>query len=1839
MPAAHQTPLIAPGEEIIMIPTAVETPDGLQQVQVPLHVLEHFAKTHGTVPLQVPPHVQQQQPFVPHPHNAGVMPPNGGGGSPRDWLRPPQEQLCPCAQHYLRHPDADIWRRFGGPPAGCGGTHHLPDCPAMWVNDDLLDYETAYGDGDYDDDLDEPEAFPDNSPQAFMTGIVAYQADVDEPGLAVLDTGCSRTMNGSHWAESFSAALAERGLQGVARQVNCSVLGVGGTIQATVDMRWPVGIFENDGAINALQVEGSCPFLFSREAMSALDFAVRPKTKTLDSLQLGVFGEALCITGTGHLAISLLRFSQAWPAKAYGTEHHAQIIAPPEDGPSAETWVAEYSHDHVPAITYREEPNNCDGQVYDDHIDYLEIYLADTDSIRKFSHKKSKKIEAMHRVLREDDIRQARAVRGEVHRTDPPIGNVMLKQVFGGEAGLTLKASLERGWQVGVPLDQQDGWDALQRTGRRQLQADLEAEDPYLTTFSHPCGPWGAWSRFNLARGGAAAATVLSAREATRPLVKLVNDTVLGRVQRGRHALAEHPAASECWSQPECKDIQKLFNSNELYFCRADGCMLGYHDAESGLPNLKPMGFITDMVAAVGIFSQYRCTGDHEHQTLEGSNKFGRRTLQAAVWPTELDYLILSIIDQQILIDEAEIAESFATRRKADDISAPDKRTSRLRRRIQHALPPYVHAPGPPPQPGPDGNYHHDDPIPDTESERRDQWNLVPKSVRDELEKLHANLGHPSTAGMMRLLRRAGALKDVVRAAGLLSCTVCLNFQKIKAARVSRLQEVYEFNVRVLLDTIFIHDVTGSIFVALNIVCDGTTFQVVVPLGAGQGVPGSDLVRRAFMLAWVSWAGMPKQVFTDRGKEFSPFGDWLQSMGVEFSTSSTEAPWQHGRCERRGAVWKQVFNRVVEDHQITGRSQVENIVPIVTSVVNSMVRHNGYHPDQWVLGARGPRVPASLLSDESREALEVQSAAEDPESAIAQIAARRESARIAFVRADNDSRVRRALLHRAVPHRGPFPQGAGVYFRRSQITHGDSPVHRWFGVARVLGHEGRGHGVWLRYGTSIILCSPEQLRFAAADEILASSQMAPYIEQGHAGRHYIDIRRDAVPDDEVPEPDVDQDSAAPAPPHPEDGTGAPSGAVVPDAPMPPPQPVAASAEQDAPPDPVPAELPVDVPLPAEGEVPAETSAPTAAAEDTDPEAESRTPTGPATALTPLAQAMRRDPELLDSGSRPYGPQRTAPTRARSSADPFGPSATANFVVAEALLTGNARADKEVTLSELNEEDKEKFDAAMQKEWNSWLKFDSVEFIEPKVVPPDAQTVGTRWVFTDKNRPRRLAGETVEVQAKARLVVQGHQERYEVRSDSPTASLLGFMLVCTLAALFRWTLQAWDATAAYLQSDGIQRLLILRPPRPLPPGYPEGMLLRAKGTIYGTRDAGRGWWLKLRRIVLENGWIESKLELAMFLFFEIIDTTKRVCRGIMIAHVDDLLVCGTGAKYRASMDAISKVVDLNVKETDFVYCGKRVRQHEDGRVTVGQRDACLAIEHVEIDAARRKNPASPLNPEEITELRSCIGSLGWLARQTRPDLCYVVSCLAQSIGSPTVATLVLARQAVTRAKDHADFELVFYPGNLDIDSCHVFAVTDASLANVDDRDLGPKTRSQGAYVIGLCGDHTVDGKGKADIAILEYHSGAIKRVCRSSLAAETNAALDGIEAAIYVRSVLEEILSAGLHDAPWHKVLLFTDAKSLYDVLSRDIGQAADKRLRIIIAQIRELTMADDVFVHWIDTLVMLADSLTKLEAETGYLLDAITQGIWSGVSTPESLERKAIIRAQRKARAVAKRSG
>eukprot|EP00969_Alexandrium_andersonii_P012740 555458-Alexandrium_andersonii.AAC.1 len=63
----------------------------------------------------------------------------------------------------------------------------------------------------------------------------------------------------------------------------------------------------------------------------------------------------------------------------------------------------------------------------------------------------------------------------------------------------------------------------------------------------------------------------------------------------------------------------------------------------------------------------------------------------------------------------------------------------------------------------------------------------------------------------------------------------------------------------------------------------------------------------------------------------------------------------------------------------------------------------------------------------------------------------------------------------------------------------------------------------------------------------------------------------------------------------------------------------------------------------------------------------------------------------------------------------------------------------------------------------------------------------------------------------------------------------------MAASRRWEVYGADAANACLQSKNIQRFLVLAAPGPPPPGAEPGALYRARGAIYGTRDAGRAFW--------------------------------------------------------------------------------------------------------------------------------------------------------------------------------------------------------------------------------------------------------------------------------------------------------------------------------------------------------------------------------------------------------------
>ena len=59
-------------------------------------------------------------------------------------------------------------------------------------------------------------------------------------------------------------------------------------------------------------------------------------------------------------------------------------------------------------------------------------------------------------------------------------------------------------------------------------------------------------------------------------------------------------------------------------------------------------------------------------------------------------------------------------------------------------------------------------------------------------------------------------------------------------------------------------------------------------------------------------------------------------------------------------------------------------------------------------------------------------------------------------------------------------------------------------------------------------------------------------------------------------------------------------------------------------------------------------------------------------------------------------------------------------------------------------------------------------------------------------------------------------------------------------------------------------------------------------------------------------------------------------------------------------------------------------------------------------------------------------------------------------------------------------------------------------------------------------------------------------------------------------------------------------------------------------------------MEWVDTQLMLADALTKLECERDYLVQAIADNAWDTTPTPVTLAAKQAIRAARQARNAAK---
>ena len=467
------------------------------------------------------------------------------------------------------------------------------------------------------------------------------------------------------------------------------------------------------------------------------------------------------------------------------------------------------------------------------------------------------------------------------------------------------------------------------------------------------------------------------------------------------------------------------------------------------------------------------------------------------------------------------------------------------------------------------------------------------------------------------------------------------------------------------------------------------------------------------------------------------------------------------------------------------------------------------------------------------------------------------------------------------------------------------------------------------------------------------------------------------------------------------------------------------------------------------------------------------------------------------------------------------------------------------------------EAAKENEIKRWKDNDVFS-----VVPNNGEEViETRWVLTEKIL------EDGTLVPKARLVAKGFQDpsKSTIRSDSPTALKTSLRLATTFICSQGWRVNSFDISAAFLQGEKIDRKVLLKPP---PEAQSDELWLLNK-SVYGLGDAPRKFYLKVRKELLSMKMEASKADPALFFKRE---NGKTI--GVVSAHVDDFYYGGTDAFCEELMSKIKSVFHLSSEYcTTFKYVGFNVAQ-QNGTIVFDQKDYLKNLTPIHINKNRETMKDEPLSKEEQSEMKRRCGQLNWLSTHTRPDIAFDLAELSGRSSSLKVNDITKMNKLIRKVKSNDVF--LTFPCLEDIENLRIAVYADASLANL------PDGGSQAGYLVFL-----VDRLGKA--ALIDWKSSKIRRVVRSTLAAETLAMADAVDAALLVASTWREFVGENWLSCTAEAI---TDCRSLFDSVN-STKLCTEKTLRLDIEMLKEMQERKEIELKWTESEHQLADVLTK----------------------------------------------
>ena len=1157
------------------------------------------------------------------------------------------------------------------------------------------------------------------------------------------------------------------------------------------------------------------------------------------------------------------------------------------------------------------------------------------------------------------------------------------------------------------------------------------------------------------------------------------------------------------------------------------------------------------------------------------------------------------------------------------------------------------------------------------------------------MRKLHVRAGHPSNIASVNSLKARGGSAALIEAARTLQCDDCLEARRshaVSKASFSRANTLWH----TLQVDIGQFKYKKKILHVLFLVDEASTFVVphlIGELDEDKSMNASaEQVVEALQASWVRFFGHPSLLRCDPEGSLRSrlLEDWCARRDVELQPCAAEAHHQIGVVERMIGTIRKSVDRFLRSEEATAWEAVL----AMCAAHNEHAKVGGFSPNQWALG-RDPGLDLKM-HESGRDGAPIHVGQRDPKEAVSKAMAVRTRAEEAYRRMVVQEAINRAW--NSSPKKGEiYMPGDLVYYKRFQapgqaVAHADVDVTRrrmarWFGPARVLATETLspsgnaedsvpGKIIWIVAAGRLKRVSPEQLRLASPRERLIEEGTNPAdfpwtihgmlnkVEKGE-----FDNYEDLYPDGgRLPLMSSRKRGRAQSEPRPK--AAAKSSARVEGGDKSESRPIRG---QKTPTRKGGKEGPSRAQVGTEG-------APSAPREA---RARSRSPVGgtssPSGLGTPGSVVDQSLHELLNNRQFAAARQRHGDTaeRSRSSAkvvmdESLGEAVALlmdsekgksnlmrdpansylidelgigdNEVMAcfsvdvpedgkefrqfqrdpEEWLVKKIKKSPEVSLSKMAPERIEDFRKAKEAEVTQWVRSAACRAVEGGRLIPKDRVMKMRWVLTVKGSGA----------AKARIVIVGFTDPdlASLPKASPTMSRRSRQLMATMAATAGWSQLKCDAKSAFLQcsrNTEESRSIFAVPPDELADAMkaPRGKAVQILKACYGLVNAPYQWFCEVRDRILHIGGEAIHTEPCMWI---VRGPDSSVC-GIIASHVDDFYMVGDeqDPTWNAFLVNFKQSYMWSPWEADvFEHCGIIMQQLSTGEIQLDHSKYCTGMKQIDL---KDRDDHAPASPTETEQMRAILGAVQWRVQQSGPQHAAKLGQLLTMVKSPTVAILREVNKLVREvyAERHSSPRL--QPLKCELEKVVMVCWTDAALANRGDGG------STGGYIVAAAPPALLEGR-RSPVCMLSWRSTKLRRVARSSLAAEAQAFSEGEQELMWCRLQWREMLGERIDlQSPGNSLqktpgVMVTDAKSLYDAVSR--GDAAtsglglsDKYSALEVLSVMERLAEAKTSVRWVHSGAQLADGLTKHQPSS-CLKKAMMDGAWTLVADENFLSQK-----------------